>query len=258
MTSPWSAPSGYVCQFGGYNGTENFISINIDPGGLDRSLAVPCDLESQRRYTCTFAYRDHFLTMHVDGVEVSRRRVILPVSGADNAQVGIRSWGKVAIHRLQIDRRTTPRAVAPTIAGDVLFARGEQRAAYHWFRSLITDHPGTDLARASIAKAYHAADALGDAVLLQDIEPVLTRLKESEPELWRQCRQLQAVRLWRNGQTSEALSLAAALAEQEPASRIHDRLIFAAKPPDAASAAALLTDLARHQPDRRSLYLNDR
>jgi Leucine-rich repeat (LRR) protein len=241
-------PRGYYCQFGGYLGTENLIARSDDSSQHNYDTAVPASFEAGQTYRVAFERLGERLEIDVDGKPILQKIDLLPMTGTGLGRVAMRAWGGgVRVLRLAVFRRALPERASPLIAGDALWATGNERGAVQEYEQIARDFRGTPIAEKAMAKAYLAACRIPE-----DMEAAKARIRsgigETFPDSPYLTGMLEADCLcaWRAGRHHEAMSFLSRIFQADPQTRVALELLTGAHQPlPAGIGQELLTRVAR-------------
>jgi serine/threonine protein kinase/Leucine-rich repeat (LRR) protein len=220
LQSPWLAAPGYTAQFGGYAGTVSFIAQMRSSGTPVTSNGVGIRFLPGRRYHVAFSVVGSEAALEVDGVEHYRLRDLLPLGDSTYNAVGIRTWGDVRVHRIEVRRQAYPEKPGPLVAGDVLLAAGHYAQAVRMYQQIAADFPASSAAEQALARAYRAAVLAPE--LAGERAPLLMRLLDEYPasRYREQCEEAAALEEWRAGRPAIALQRAQNVLTTFPRSRV--------------------------------------
>jgi len=220
-------PRSYSCQFGGYDGSVHYLSLNRRSGVPNTTQAVLADCQPGQRYRVSLQLVDDVASMYLDGEQLLSVHSLLPIGGADNHHLALRSWGSVRVHRLRVQRYALPRVASPLKVPDGLAAHGHLDDALAYYRVLAEDHSGTDLAEQALARAFAIAEEQGRP----EAAELLSQLQHEFPDsrYLPSCLAVRSERIWRDGDLDRALQLCRRVQTLDHSSTLALRLLAAAE-----------------------------
>lgn len=107
------SPTGYSCQFDGWQGTANAISRNPEPQFTGQGGSIGADFEPGKVYRLWFQRVGEELSLWVD-----RRKILdviepIPLAGDSLLWAAVRSWGAADIHSVTVWRMGAPLKTSP-------------------------------------------------------------------------------------------------------------------------------------------------
>jgi len=223
LSSYYEVPRSYSCQFGGYSGTMDFISVNRMPGVSGIENAVASTAERGGKYELTFEREGQEVALYVDGRKQATETDYLPFWGPQFCRVGIRSYATNArIRSIEVYHLSLPRKTGPLIAGDVLAISGHTRDAVRMYQGIAEDYDGTFLGEEAMARscfvAYQSERDIGEALVDSMLDVFDTRYPQSRHR--QRLHELQLMDLWRENKYDSVLHMLPAMLGEHPESDI--------------------------------------
>ncbi|MEI7591578.1 MAG: hypothetical protein WCJ49_09790, partial [Deltaproteobacteria bacterium] len=134
--------------------------------------------------------------------------------------VGLNSYsGKVAIEKIEVYHYSLPEKSLPTLSGDALFAYGHIESAYRQYRHIAGDFSKSLIGKTALLSAYlcrSQSDPTPEAI--SDLEDTFASFvrEYGDSKEYSSLLEMKAVRLWKQRQFSEALSLLKEIFERTP------------------------------------------
>ncbi len=201
------SPAAYVFQFGGYDGTLDFVSFNRQPRVPDWSKGVSSQIKPSKRFTLVFSRIDDQLTMKVNRMTVIQETDLLPLVGHEFSSIGMRAFSdSMIVESIEVYRLGLPEKTSPLISGDVLVSLGYVGDAVSHFKELAHDHRFTPLGEKAMAKAYFIT-----ASLYQSISPEEKQIQElfehdyPNSEFLSKILESRSLKAWKDGEFEFAL-----------------------------------------------------
>ncbi len=258
LSTYFQVPRSYSCQFGGYSGTMDFVSVNRLPGISGIETAVASSAERGAEYELTLERDDRDVTLYVDGSRQTADKDYLPFWGPQFCRVGMRSYAVNArIKSIEVYHLSLPRKTGPLIAGDALAISGHTRDAISMYLGIADDYSGTDLGEEAMARSCFVAYQSGENVGQALVDSIMTVFESRYPQSShrRRLRELQLMDLWRNHEYDSVLNRLPAMLGEYPESDVVFKLKKLGLTPGSGSADSLLFPFLVRNQNLRSLDL---
>lgn len=257
LPAPRMTPPGYSCQFGGFEGTQTFISASPTAGWPMRPSPVNVAFRPGVRYALTIEKRGEMLRLLVDGREAYRLRSIIPIGDSRSRWIALRSWSALRIHRILVEKPLRAADSGPLASADALAESGHHEDALAAFAELLRRLPPGRDSDLALVKAHLMASLLPahDGQRSRLFARASSQLSAS-PLLF-DVMQAEAVCRWRRQDWQGAISLAQTVQSRYP----HERCALAlleqrlSGVPDYVTGPLL--DLLRASPEISHLDLSD-
>jgi Leucine-rich repeat (LRR) protein len=222
----WYAPAGYLCQFGGYNGSISFISRNEQCQAPNTANASGSQLVSGRVYKLQFQRLGDVLSLYVDQHCMLQVIEPVPIAGDSLDMIAVRSWADLEVFSLNVWRMGSAYKTSPLVAGDALVRYGSFDNAVKEYMRIASDHAGSRFAPQALLRAYMLAGThpgTSDTVRRR-IRNVMEQQYSRSP-YWPRLLEADCEQTWRSGAFDSALTLAAMTLDNDPSSRIALRML---------------------------------
>jgi Leucine-rich repeat (LRR) protein len=229
------AQPGYTCQFGGYRGTQTFLSSSPVAGWPRRQSPVFVPFEAARRYRLELERHGEMLRMRVDGRQVWEQRELIPLGDSRYRWLGLRAWSQVRLHRIYVEKPVLKPGAGDLGTADALARSGHHADALALYLDVLSTDPGPEVFAQALAKAHQLTARLPGQepqrkLLFRQAE---RGIPDTSPYL-RDVLNAEALALWQAREWTPAINLA---------ERIQRRY------PDAACGLALLERRLSGVPD---------
>lgn len=215
MTQP-----GYSCQFGGFRGTQTFLSSSPEAGWPQRPAPIAHAFVPGRRYRLEMERQDEHLRLRIDGAVVWDQREVVPVGDSRFRWLALRTWTQVKIHRIYVEKPQEQPPLTPLSTADALASAGHHADALAAYEAALRTELPLNLRSQAIAKAHLVASRLPDS---DDKRLKLLRLAEhdipADSPYQLDVLQAEALSLWRAREWTPALRLAERIQSRYPETR---------------------------------------
>ncbi len=215
MTQP-----GYSCQFGGFRGTQTFLSSSAEAGWPLRPAPIAFAFTPGRRYRLELERQGEHLRLRVDGTVVWDQREVVPIGDSSFRWLALRTWAQVKVARIEVEKPAGAPASVSLATADALADAGHHADALAVYRaSLRGDLPPAQRHQA-IAKAHLVAARLPDRD--EERRQLLRLAEESIPEdspYLSDVLQAEALCRWQARDWQPALQLAGRVQRRYPGTR---------------------------------------
>lgn len=251
-------PTGYACQFGGWDGTTNVISRNDRPRQLGTATSVASELEPRRTYRLWFQRVGDRVGIFVEGRCVLETVEALPMTGDSLDRIAIRAWDDVDLQSVTVWRMGSAAKPHALVVGDALVRRNDLEGAVEEYLRVAGDLRETPVEIRGLLKAYLVAAKLNSDSIV-DRQAIRSGLEDvaGGSATWATVMETDALALWEQDRPKEAFVLAAEVLDRFPDSRIALRMLDTRPNPFPSENAAPLLELLGRTQRVASLTLND-
>ena len=211
---------GYTCQFGGFKGTQTFLSASQAGGMLSRPAPIAFAFEPRRVYRLELERRDETLRMLVDGRMVWEQREIIPIGDSSFRWLALRAWTEVRVHRISVEKPLVKPTLSPLSTADGLVATGHLADALNAYQNTLRFELSPGQYRQAIAKAHVIASRLPNRAKIRlALLALAERDLPAESPYLLDVLQSEALCLWRDRDWLPALDMARRIQSSYPHSR---------------------------------------
>ncbi len=249
--------AGYSCQFGGYRGSQTFLSVNHTAGWANRSAPISFAFIPGRVYRLEMERSGEYLRLRVDGNIIWDQREVVPIGDSRFRYLAFRAWAKMRVHRVFVEKPNEPPHLLGLHTADAMAAAGHYADALSAYISAIGVGLAPELRERAIAKAHLVASRLssgGDQ--RRHLFQLAMRDIPQESIYIRDVMQAEAYCLWMERDWQESLRLVETLQKRFPESRCAATLLEGRQSGIPESALATLLGLISSGPKISHLNLS--
>jgi hypothetical protein len=214
-------PISYLCQFGGYHGTLDFIDALTTPGYASQTNGRTSLIRKNAEHHLVFERDGSVFRQYVDGQLSVSETIPLPLPGTDLNRIGMRTWGNdVEIRDIRVFRLAPGPAASPMLGGDAMARFGHRTEAIDEYIAVADAHSGTTTETQALTRALMLAQETLAATHL--VPELVARLdaNPSDREHYLVALGARARHAWTNGDYASSLDLAERILDLNPDSRI--------------------------------------
>lgn len=252
----WMTPPGYICQFGGFDGAQTFISASAETARPQRPPSIHAPFTPGKPYSLCFEKRGARLRLIVDGKVIYQQQNPVPIGDNRSHWIAIRAWCDARISRILVEKPALPTVSGPLTIANVLAESGFYQDAFAIYVGLSPRGSRGVISDEALARSHFMASRLtGCAPDRQELFGRAMAQLVDHP-LRYAVLQTEATALWKERDWSGSLALARQAHEEFPQERCALALLELHLPDIPEPILAQLLALVRQGPATSFLDLS--